>query len=86
MAVILTIHKFQLARDLRDKNNLYVRFKLLGLYSIDQIHTTTSTRKREFMTLANRLTVLTYLCLAPLFIFLIVQLNEMVNALAVKFF
>ena len=82
IAVILTFHKFYLLKELRDKKNLHIHFKLLGLYSNDHIQSTNSVTKREFMVLANKLTVLTYLCLVPMLIFLMVELVESIKALA----
>lgn len=68
-SLIFKYYKYYL---LRKKEHLYFPLKVFGFYSEQRIYSTTSGKKRAFMTYSNWLTVVMYTCLLPHLILLVV--------------
>lgn len=56
------------------KNHLYVPFRVISFYSGEQIHSTTTGKKRDFMRRSNWTTRIMYACLLPHIAILVAQL------------
>lgn len=57
--------KYFFTQFFRKRTGIMMRVKLLTFYKTEHIYSTTSIRKRDFMTEANWLTIFTYVCLLP---------------------
>ncbi|CAN5735797.1 hypothetical protein BH10BAC3_BH10BAC3_31110 [soil metagenome] len=72
LAVSSIIFKYYKYYMLRKNEHLYFPLKVFGFYSEQRIYSTTSGKKRTFMTYSNLLTVVMYTCLLPHLILLVV--------------
>jgi len=84
IAIFLMAYKVYALKEARSKQKLYVRLKMINLYSEEQIVSASSVMKRDFMIKSNRLTMVIYLCMIPVTIFLLVNLIEDLKSLIDK--
>jgi hypothetical protein len=65
IAVFLIAFKFYSLNKFQKKTKFYLRLRVLSFYRTDAIQSTNSTRKRAFMAMSNRITIIIYACLFP---------------------
>jgi hypothetical protein len=65
--------KYYTTLTFRRKSGQSIHLKLLSFYKNEQIHSTTSIKKRHFMTESNWWTIIVYTCLLPHLVMLILD-------------
>ena len=72
-------YKFYIYYQVRKKAKLAVRFRLFTFYTEEQIESTTSAKKRIYMSRANYATILMYAFILPILLWIIFNAFQLIE-------
>ena len=74
ISLFLIFFKIHSLKDFQKRHKQYLRLRVFTLYKEEHINSTTSLKKRDFMTTSNWLTITIYILLFPAALFILIHL------------